>query len=142
MRHRPCALAVAPSFVRPLPWLCCFRCGRRLGRAGTPWQKCQQVPAHIPSVAPTHPPTPPPNPARAQGLCTPREVFVAIAAEGYQVSYRRVPMSRERTPQAADLDQLLAQMGNHPAGKEVRGPSGHGVCVYVVGWGWAVGLGG
>ncbi|KAL4440251.1 hypothetical protein ABPG75_003252 [Micractinium tetrahymenae] len=54
-----------------------------------------------------------------QGLCTPREVFVAVAAEGYQISYRRVPMSRERTPQAADLDQLLAQMGNHPAGKEV-----------------------
>lgn len=54
-----------------------------------------------------------------QGLCTPREVFVAIAAEGYQISYKRVPMSRERTPQAADLDQLLAQMGNHPAGKEV-----------------------
>ncbi|PSC67685.1 paladin isoform X1 [Micractinium conductrix] len=54
-----------------------------------------------------------------QGLCTPREVFVAIAAEGYQISYRRVPMSRERTPQAADLDQLQAQMGSHPAGKEV-----------------------
>lgn len=34
-----------------------------------------------------------------QGLCTPREVFVAIAAEGYQISYRRLPMSRERTPQ-------------------------------------------
>lgn len=59
-----------------------------------------------------------------QGLCTPREVFVAIAAEGYQISYKRVPMSRERTPQAADLDQLLAQMGNHPAGKEVRGQGG------------------
>jgi hypothetical protein len=55
-----------------------------------------------------------------QGLCTPREVFVAIAAEGYQISYRRLPMSRERTPQAADLDHLLAQMSNHPAGKEVR----------------------
>eukprot|EP00887_Chlorella_sp_A99_P002448 scaffold10.g2448.t1 len=35
------------------------------------------------------------------GLCTPSEVFVAVAAEGYQVSYRRVPMSRERTPQVA-----------------------------------------
>lgn len=34
-----------------------------------------------------------------QGMCTPSEVFVAVAAEGYQVSYRRVPMSRERTPQ-------------------------------------------
>jgi hypothetical protein len=47
-------------------------------------------------------------------------VFVALAAEGYQVGYRRVPMSRERTPQAADLDQLLAQMGGAPADKEVR----------------------
>ena len=45
---------------------------------------------------------------------------MAIAAEGYQVSYRRVPMSRERTPQAGDLDHLLAQMGNHPAGRELR----------------------
>ncbi|EFN52818.1 hypothetical protein CHLNCDRAFT_26452 [Chlorella variabilis] len=60
------------------------------------------------------------------GLCTPREVFVAIAAEGYQISYRRVPMSRERTPQPADLDQLTAQMGNHPAGKEV---GGRGACL-------------
>lgn len=43
-------------------------------------------------------------------MCTPLEVFVGIAAEGYQISYRRVPMSRERTPQAADLDHLHAQM--------------------------------
>jgi hypothetical protein len=67
-----------------------------------------------------------------QGLCTPREVFVAIAAEGYQISYRRVPMSRERTPQAGDLDLLLAQMGNHPAGREVR--QGRWVGGWVVSW--------
>jgi hypothetical protein len=67
----------------------------------------------------THPPACLLSPS-LQGLCTPREVFVAIAAEGYQISYRRVPMSRERTPQAGDLDLLLAQMGNHPAGREVR----------------------
>lgn len=72
------------------------------------------------NLRPTPHPLTPPTPTPEQGLCTPHEVFVAIAAEGYQVSYRRVPMSRERTPQAADLDQLLAQMGNHPAGKEVR----------------------
>lgn len=54
-----------------------------------------------------------------QGLCTPQEVFVGLAAEGYQISYRRVPMSRERTPQALDLDQLYLQMGNHPGGKQI-----------------------
>jgi hypothetical protein len=54
-----------------------------------------------------------------QGMCTPAEVYAGIAAEGYQISYRRVPMSRERTPQAADLDQLHLQMSNHPGGKSI-----------------------
>jgi len=53
------------------------------------------------------------------GMCTPSEVFVGMAAEGYQISYRRVPMSRERTPQAADLDHLHLQMTNHPGGRRV-----------------------
>lgn len=43
-------------------------------------------------------------------MCTPSEVFVGIAAEGYQITYKRVPMSRERTPQAVDLDQLHMQI--------------------------------
>jgi hypothetical protein len=58
----------------------------------------------------------PPRCAPAQGLCTPAEVFLALAAEGYQLSYQRAPMSRERTPQPQDLDQLHRQMTNHPPG--------------------------
>ncbi len=35
---------------------------------------------------------------------------MSLAAEGYQISHRRVPMSRERTPQPADVDHLLSQV--------------------------------
>ncbi len=53
------------------------------------------------------------------GMCTPLEVLIGLAAEGYQINYRRVPLSRERTPQAADLNHLYEQMANHPGdGKE------------------------
>jgi Inositol hexakisphosphate len=51
------------------------------------------------------------------GMCTPSEVFIGLAAEGYQINYRRVPLSRERTPQAADLNHLHQQMTNHPGEK-------------------------
>ena len=44
------------------------------------------------------------------GLATPMELFQSIAAEGYQMSHRRVPLSRERTPEAADLDILHQQV--------------------------------
>lgn len=50
-------------------------------------------------------------------MCTPAEVFIGLAAEGYQLSYRRVPLSRERTPQAVDLNHLHQQMTNHPGDK-------------------------
>lgn len=46
-----------------------------------------------------------------QGLWTPAEVFLGLAAEGYNLEYKRVPMSRERTPQTQDLDQLHAHVG-------------------------------
>ena len=46
------------------------------------------------------------------GLATPALVFSSLAEEGFVLKYRRIPMSRERTPQAADLDQLLAQMAS------------------------------
>ena len=51
------------------------------------------------------------------GMCTPAEVFIGLAAEGYQISYRRVPLSRERTPQAVDLNYLHQQLTNHPGEK-------------------------
>ncbi len=44
------------------------------------------------------------------GLATPAQVFAALAAEGFRLRYRRAPMSRERTPQAEDLDALCAQV--------------------------------
>ena len=50
-------------------------------------------------------------------MCTPAEVFVGLAAEGYQLSYRRVPLSRERTPQAVDLNYLHQQITNYPGDK-------------------------
>lgn len=44
------------------------------------------------------------------GIWTPAEVFLGLAAEGYSIEYKRVPMSRERTPRTDDLDQLYVQM--------------------------------
>jgi hypothetical protein len=34
------------------------------------------------------------------------QVFEQLAGEGYQISAARVPLSRERVPEAADLDTL------------------------------------
>lgn len=51
------------------------------------------------------------------GLATPLEVYQGVAADGYQVSYRRVPLSRERTPEAADLDVLHQQLMTQPVGR-------------------------
>lgn len=34
-----------------------------------------------------------------------------MTREGYRASYRRIPLSRERTPEAEDLDALHAQVG-------------------------------
>lgn len=34
---------------------------------------------------------------------------MGLASEGYQLSYRRIPLSRDRTPEAADLDTMHAQ---------------------------------
>lgn len=50
------------------------------------------------------------------GLATPTEVFSSLAAEGYQMSHRRIPLSRERTPEAADLDVLYHQLLIQPEG--------------------------
>ena len=35
---------------------------------------------------------------------------MGLASEGYELSYRRIPLSRERTPEAADLDTLHSQL--------------------------------
>jgi hypothetical protein len=52
------------------------------------------------------------------GLATAFDIFQHLMKAGYQVSYRRVPMSRERTPQASDLEQVLSQMAAVPPGKQ------------------------
>jgi hypothetical protein len=71
-------------------------------------------------LPPSSPPLPSVCSVPLQGLCTPAEVFAGLQAEGLQVTYRRVPMSRERTPQAADLDQLHAQLrARAPAGRRL-----------------------
>lgn len=56
------------------------------------------------------------------GLASPLEVYQGLAADGYQVSYRRVPLSRERTPEAADLDVLHQQLMTQPVGKPLACP--------------------
>ena len=56
------------------------------------------------------------------GLASPLEVYQGLAADGYQVSYRRVPLSRERTPEAADLDVLHQQLMTQPVGMPLACP--------------------
>ena len=68
------------------------------------------------------------------GLATPLEVYQGLAAEGYQISYRRVPLSRERTPEAADLDVLHQQLMMQPVGECEEGlPTGCVLCCRVRG---------
>lgn len=53
------------------------------------------------------------------GVATPLEVYQGLVAEGYQLSYRRLPLSRERTPVAADLDALNTQLMVQPEGNNL-----------------------
>lgn len=43
-------------------------------------------------------------------LATCRDVSVQLADEGFNISYRRIPLSRERTPVAGDLQDLHKQV--------------------------------
>lgn len=52
------------------------------------------------------------------GVATPKQVFAQLAKEGFQLSAARVPLSRERVPEAADLDTLRAVHTPPPEGKE------------------------
>lgn len=53
-------------------------------------------------------------------LGTARDVADELAAEGYHISYRRIPLSRERTPEAGDLADLHKAMINAgPGGRPV-----------------------
>jgi len=44
------------------------------------------------------------------------QLYMGLASEGYEMSYRRIPLSRERTPEAADLDTLHSQLQYQPPG--------------------------
>lgn len=44
------------------------------------------------------------------------QVFARLAEEGFQVTAERVPLSRERAPEAADLDVLQALHASLPPG--------------------------
>ncbi len=44
-----------------------------------------------------------------EGLCTASQVFQHFSDQGFHITYRRLPLSRERTPEAADLEGLWAQ---------------------------------
>ena len=58
------------------------------------------------------------------------QLYMGLASEGYEMSYRRIPLSRERTPEAADLDTLHSQLQNQPAGD--RAPFLHEYCMWRV----------
>ncbi|GFR48167.1 hypothetical protein Agub_g10003 [Astrephomene gubernaculifera] len=48
-------------------------------------------------------------------LLSPLELMQQLAEAGYRISYRRIPLSRERTPEAADVDALHAQLADSAA---------------------------
>ncbi|KAG2430310.1 hypothetical protein HYH02_013787 [Chlamydomonas schloesseri] len=50
------------------------------------------------------------DPDSATALLTPLELMQQLEEAGYRLSYRRIPLSRERTPEAADVDALHAQL--------------------------------
>ncbi len=54
------------------------------------------------------------DPHSPEALRTPAELAKSLIAEGFSLSYCRIPLSRERTPEAFDIPQLhreLAQGG-------------------------------
>ena len=73
--------------------------------------------------SPPKPGAPPPAAAPAPAgppsrrvLATCRDVADQLAEEGFRVSYRRIPLSRDRTPVAGDLGDLHAQLELRPGG--------------------------
>lgn len=56
------------------------------------------------------------RPGRCDPRCCRLQVFVRLAEEGFQLASARVPLSRERVPQAADLDTLRSLHAPPPAG--------------------------
>ncbi|KXZ42240.1 hypothetical protein GPECTOR_176g221 [Gonium pectorale] len=60
-------------------------------------------------------------------LLTPLELMQQLEEAGYRLSYRRIPLSRERTPEAADVDALHSQLAEAPAATAEAGGGGGAV---------------
>ena len=50
------------------------------------------------------------DPHSPEALRTPRELAEALVGEGFCLSYCRIPLSRERTPEAADVAALHREL--------------------------------
>ncbi|KAG2424588.1 hypothetical protein HXX76_014317, partial [Chlamydomonas incerta] len=84
------------------------------------------------------------DPDSATALLTPLELMQQLEQAGYRLSYRRIPLSRERTPEAADVDALHAQLtqaasdaaenlrGEEAAALAGLGSNGPGIVVHLV----------
>ncbi|GBF92770.1 paladin [Raphidocelis subcapitata] len=71
------------------------------------------------------PPAAPPPPAPSRRvLATCRDVAGVLAEEGFRVAYRRIPLSRDRTPVAGDMQDLHAQLELRPDGGPMGGAPG------------------
>eukprot|EP00803_Ostreobium_quekettii_P003854 evm.model.scf_787.5 EVM.evm.TU.scf_787.5 scf_787:45503-61553(+) len=54
------------------------------------------------------------------GVCSPKDVVQRLASErGFHLTYARIPLSRERTPVAGDLDKVGRQVEIDAAGRRV-----------------------
>ncbi|KAI8474087.1 MAG: inositol hexakisphosphate-domain-containing protein [Monoraphidium minutum] len=83
------------------------------------------------AAAPANGGAPPRGAPSRRVLATARDVAAMLGEEGFSVSYRRIPLSRDRTPVAGDLQDLHAQLelrpppvGNDSAGVDGGGGAG------------------
>lgn len=44
------------------------------------------------------------------GIATTKQVFIHLRKMGYRVEYKRIPLSRDRTPIASDIDHMQLQL--------------------------------
>lgn len=46
----------------------------------------------------------------SEDVLTPSEVYKNLASQGFDVDYRRIPLTRERFPKPADVDAIQRRM--------------------------------
>jgi len=55
------------------------------------------------------------------GIATTKQVFIHLRKMGYRVEYKRIPLSRDRTPIASDIDHMQLQLKcKNPGGRVVH----------------------